>query len=114
VSVVQRRVVDEGDAEPMCGICGVCAQDARHSAAWLERAIAAMRYRGPDACGRFEGENGAIAQARLAIIDLATGDPPLTDESGSIGAVLNGEIYNFRALREQLLVVLCRVGVVRA
>ena len=44
-----------------------------------------------------------IAQNRLAIIDLAEGDPPITNEHGAIGAVLNGEIYNFRELRERLL-----------
>ena len=42
---------------------------------------------------------GAVGQTRLAVIDLATGDPPITGEDGSVGAVLNGEIYNFRALR---------------
>lgn len=40
---------------------------------------------------------------RLAIIDLQTGDPPITNEDGSIGVVLNGEIYNFRELRDELL-----------
>lgn len=44
-----------------------------------------------------------IAQNRLAIIDLAHGDPPITNEQGTIGAVLNGEIYNFLELRERLL-----------
>ena len=44
---------------------------------------------------------GVIGQNRLAIIDLVTGDPPITNEDGTVGAVLNGEIYNFRELRER-------------
>ena len=45
---------------------------------------------------------GVISQNRLAIIDLVTGDPPITNEDGSVAAVLNGEIYNFRELRDEL------------
>ena len=40
-----------------------------------------------------------IAQNRLAIIDLVTGDPPITNEDRTVAVVLNGEIYNFRELR---------------
>jgi asparagine synthase (glutamine-hydrolysing) len=43
-----------------------------------------------------------IAQNRLSIIDLVQGDPPITNEQGTLGVVLNGEIYNFRQLREEL------------
>jgi asparagine synthase (glutamine-hydrolysing) len=43
-----------------------------------------------------------VAQNRLSIIDLETGDPPITNEDGTVGAVLNGEIYNFRELRAEL------------
>ena len=65
--------------------------------------LGAQRHRGPDAEGIFFSERGAVAQNRLSIIDLATGDPPLTNEDKTIGAVLNGEIYNFQILREKLL-----------
>ena len=43
-----------------------------------------------------------VSQNRLAIIDLVTGDPPITNEDGSVAVVLNGEIYNFRELRDEL------------
>lgn len=43
-----------------------------------------------------------IAQNRLSIIDLVTGDPPVSNEDSTIGAVLNGELYNFQGLRERL------------
>jgi asparagine synthase (glutamine-hydrolysing) len=45
---------------------------------------------------------GRIGQNRLAIIDLVTGDPPITNEDGSVAVVLNGEIYNFRDRRAEL------------
>lgn len=64
--------------------------------------LATQRHRGPDAEGWFQGGRGVIAQNRLSIIDLTTGDPPMTNEDGTVGAVLNGEIYNFAALREAL------------
>jgi asparagine synthase (glutamine-hydrolysing) len=68
----------------------------------VARQLATQRHRGPDAEGWFDGGRAAVAQNRLSIIDLVTGDPPMTNEDNSIGAVLNGEIYNFQALRERL------------
>jgi asparagine synthase (glutamine-hydrolysing) len=65
--------------------------------------LTAQRHRGPDAEGWFEGGRAVIAQNRLSIIDLSTGDPPMTTEDGRIGAVLNGEIYNFAELRTRLV-----------
>ncbi|MEY2567267.1 MAG: hypothetical protein QOE35_1796 [Actinomycetota bacterium] len=46
--------------------------------------------------------SGAIGQARLAVIDLLTGDPPIANGDRSVGATLNGEIYNFQSLRAEL------------
>jgi asparagine synthase (glutamine-hydrolysing) len=68
-----------------------------------EAQLATQRHRGPDAEGYFGGGRGIIAQNRLSIIDLVQGDPPISNENGTIGAVLNGEIYNFLELRERLL-----------
>ncbi len=61
-----------------------------------------LHHRGPDASGSFTGEHAVIGQNRLAIIDLETGDPPITNEDGSVAVVLNGEIYNFRRCRIDL------------
>jgi asparagine synthase (glutamine-hydrolysing) len=90
----------------MCGISGSVqstALDAERGSAAVGEQLASQRHRGPDAEGQFVGGRGVIAQNRLSIIDLVHGDPPVTDEGRAIGAVLNGEIYNFRALRESLL-----------
>src|SRR4051794_27022692 len=86
----------------MCGISGFVQTRADSVARGVDAQLACQRHRGPDAAGHFDGGRGVIAQNRLSIIDLVTGDPPITDEVGAIGAVLNGEIYNFRALRSEL------------
>ena len=86
----------------MCGICGLVETRPENGARTVSAQLSTQRHRGPDAEGFFDGGRGLIAQNRLSIIDLVTGDPPLTNEDGTIGAVLNGEIYNFRPLREEL------------
>lgn len=86
----------------MCGISGMVQAHDAPDAAVIAAQLGCQHHRGPDAAGHFAGGRGAIAQNRLSIIDLVHGDPPVTDESGDIGAVLNGEIYNFRGVREKL------------
>ncbi len=89
----------------MCGICGAVmpgSKDPTRSIEAICLQLGTQRHRGPDAEGFFDGGPGVIAQNRLSIIDLVTGDPPVTNEDESIGAVLNGEIYNFQGLREEL------------
>ena len=87
----------------MCGICGVAAPDPSDLRAVVDAQLPLLEHRGPDAHGCFLGSRGAIGQNRLAIIDLVTGDPPITNEDRSVAVVLNGEIYNFRELRVELL-----------
>ncbi len=85
----------------MCGIAGeLCPSEepSEHIARQLE----CLRHRGPDAEGAFRRSSAWIGQTRLAIIDLETGDPPVTNEDGSVGVALNGEIYNYRELRASL------------
>jgi asparagine synthase (glutamine-hydrolysing) len=87
----------------MCGISGSVQVRPDRVDQAIDRQLDTQRHRGPDATGYFARGRGVVGQNRLSIIDLVHGDPPLTNEDGTIGAVLNGEIYNFRALREQLL-----------
>jgi asparagine synthase (glutamine-hydrolysing) len=63
---------------------------------------AAMVHRGPDAAGFWFDADVALGMRRLAIIDLATGAQPVTNEDGSIWIVFNGEIYNYADLRTEL------------
>jgi asparagine synthase (glutamine-hydrolysing) len=89
----------------MCGICGVHNLDLeplRHSDA-IGRMSARLRHRGPDSQGTYALPHLAFAIRRLSIIDLETGDQPLSNEDGSVTLVFNGEIYNYRELRAQLL-----------
>src|SRR5215218_8234407 len=87
----------------MCGICGVVAVELRDGRSIVEAQLDRLDHRGPDARGSFEGSRGVIGQNRLAIIDLVRGDPPITNEDRSLAVVLNGEIYNFLQLREELV-----------
>lgn len=87
----------------MCGICGVIQQRPDELVRAVASQLATQRHRGPDAEGWFDSGRGVVAQNRLSIIDLETGDPPMTSEDRTIGAVLNGELYNFQGLRDELI-----------
>ena len=60
-----------------------------------------IEHRGPDSRGTFVDDGVGLGIQRLAIIDLETGDQPISNEDGSVVVVLNGEIYNYRELRER-------------
>jgi asparagine synthase (glutamine-hydrolysing) len=88
----------------MCGIAGYTYHDTGRSAdrQVLAAMNAAITHRGPDSDGfHFDGPAG-IAMRRLAIIDVASGRQPISNEDGSIWIVFNGEIYNHPALRADL------------
>jgi asparagine synthase (glutamine-hydrolysing) len=63
---------------------------------------AKLVHRGPDSDGTFAGGEVALAARRLAIIDLETGDQPIANEDATVHVVQNGELYNYRELREEL------------
>jgi asparagine synthase (glutamine-hydrolysing) len=84
----------------MCGLAGmVGACDAGLVAAMT----ASLRHRGPDGEGLHLEPEVGLGHRRLAILDLAGGAQPMTDASGDLVVVYNGEIYNFAALRRELL-----------
>jgi len=84
----------------MCGIAGVAGFHLEEATV-LDQ-VGLLHHRGPDSFGIHRGSGASVAQTRLAIIDLVTGDPPIANEDGAIGVALNGEIYNFRALQHEL------------
>jgi len=88
----------------MCGIGGVAHHDgSRPDPAALARLSDAMRERGPDDEGRWVADGVGLVHRRLSIIDLsAAGRCPMPNEDGRVQAVVNGEIYNFEALRREL------------
>ena len=84
----------------MCGIAGVAGPKATIT---LTRAMTdAIAHRGPDGDGHYVGANVCLGHRRLAIIDLVTGDQPMTNEDQTLWVVFNGEIYNFKDLRQEL------------
>ncbi len=89
----------------MCGICGIlnlALEPAAHRER-IDRMSARLEHRGPDSRGKFELPHVALGIRRLSIIDLETGDQPLSNETGEVTLVFNGEIYNYRELRERLI-----------
>jgi asparagine synthase (glutamine-hydrolysing) len=87
----------------VCGIAGVVREGDRPiTPALLRRMANALRHRGPDGFGFHCGARCGLAHARLSIIDIAGGGQPLANEDGRILTVYNGEVYNYRELREEL------------
>jgi asparagine synthase (glutamine-hydrolysing) len=62
-----------------------------------------MQHRGPDGEGHYIHQNVALGHRRLSIIDVATGKQPMGNEDGTVSVTFNGEIYNFKELRDQLI-----------
>jgi asparagine synthase (glutamine-hydrolysing) len=91
----------------MCGICGIVERNGPIDHQALKRMTAAIQHRGPDDEGFYvapeEGQTGVgLGFRRLSIIDLVTGNQPISNEDGSVHVVFNGEIYNYRELRTGL------------
>jgi asparagine synthase (glutamine-hydrolysing) len=86
----------------MCGITGFLDTEGALSETDLRRMNATLRRRGPDGEGYFFEKGIGLAMRRLAIIDIAGGWQPVHNEDRSVTVVFNGEIYNYRQLREEL------------
>ena len=87
----------------MCGIAGQVRYDGMPvERSTVERMCSAMVHRGPDSRGLHVVDGVGLGIQRLRVIDLATGDQPIFNEDRTVAVVLNGEIYNFRELRERL------------
>src|SRR5262245_66070792 len=88
----------------MCGIGGIIASRGNDiDAAGLRRMGNVMAARGPDDEGLFIGPGVGLIHRRLSILDLSKlGNCPMPNEDGSIQVLLNGESYNWRALRAGL------------
>lgn len=89
----------------MCGIAGIIdlfapVEQVRERLTFM---LQSLRHRGPDAEGMFLDQGIGLAHARLSIIDLAGGVQPLTNENETVHLVVNGEIYNYPYLREDLI-----------
>jgi asparagine synthase (glutamine-hydrolysing) len=87
----------------VCGIVGIVnGSEAQIDRALLTRMCEAIRHRGPDEDGFYVNGRVGLAMRRLAIIDLRGGQQPIHNGDNSLWIVFNGEIYNYRELREKL------------
>jgi asparagine synthase (glutamine-hydrolysing) len=86
----------------MCGIVGVIQPDSRDIRETASAMLVEIAHRGPDATGIWESQGVALANARLAIVDLSlTENQPMTIDGCTL--VFNGEIYNYKDVRNQLV-----------
>ncbi|HWR21173.1 MAG TPA: hypothetical protein VN444_04845 [Verrucomicrobiae bacterium] len=87
-------------------MCAIAGFQGSFNAGLLARMSEAIAHRGPDGCGAFHRPDHGIglAHRRLAIIDLShAADQPMCDETSGLAIVFNGELYNYRELRAELM-----------
>ncbi|OLE73173.1 MAG: asparagine synthase (glutamine-hydrolyzing) [Actinobacteria bacterium 13_1_20CM_2_66_18] len=87
----------------MCGICGVAGGDPARGGELVQRMCGSMVHRGPDDEGSIHLDGVTLGMRRLSIIDIEGGHQPMSNEDSTVWVIQNGEIYNHRQLREQLL-----------
>src|SRR5215472_5844286 len=89
----------------MCGIVGIIGTDRtlQMRTCEIDRMCQAIIHRGPDDQGTYLSGPVGLGMRRLSIIDLATGQQPICNEDRTVWVVFNGEIYNYRQLRMELL-----------
>jgi asparagine synthase (glutamine-hydrolysing) len=86
----------------MCGIAGVSTRGSTPPRELIGAMCDVMRHRGPDGEGVHVEPGIGLGMRRLAVLDLVTGDQPVSNEAGTVHVVFNGEIYNYRELRAEL------------
>jgi asparagine synthase (glutamine-hydrolysing) len=83
-------------------MCGIAAIQGKHTENELKEMAKILRHRGPDDKGFFTKDDISLGQIRLSIVDVEGGHQPIFNEDKTKCIVFNGEIYNFRFLKEQL------------
>lgn len=86
----------------MCGICGFTGEIIDRDST-IKNMTEAITHRGPDSDGFFTDDNITMGFRRLSIIDLDAGHQPIYNEDKSLVLTFNGEIYNYKELREELI-----------
>lgn len=89
----------------MCGVAGLVYKDSGRPclASTIEAMRDVMTYRGPDDAGTHIDGAVGLGHRRLSIIDLGGGHQPMSDPSGRLWIIFNGEIYNYRQVRAELI-----------
>ncbi len=89
----------------MCGIAGIYNYHSHTEPSQelsVKKMLSVIRHRGPDESGIYLGEHMGIGSVRLSIIDVASGQQPMPDESENYWIVYNGEIFNYKELRVEI------------
>ncbi|MCF6240416.1 MAG: asparagine synthase (glutamine-hydrolyzing) [Bacteroidales bacterium] len=89
----------------MCGIAGGTRFSSYKAldSKTLFKMLDSIRYRGPDECGIYETNEVLLGSVRLSIIDIKSGQQPLSNQSGDIWIAYNGEVFNYIELRQELI-----------
>ena len=86
----------------MCGISGICNFERKPSLETVKKMSLKLRHRGPDDEGCFTNDFVSLGHTRLSIIDLNKSKQPMIDENNKNVLIFNGEIYNFKELKNEL------------
>lgn len=87
----------------MCGISGIIDKSVLNKDSVIKKMTESIHHRGPDQDGFFVDDIVGLGMRRLSIIDLSTGKQPIFSEDGDLCIFFNGEIYNYKELREDLV-----------
>ena len=87
----------------MCGFIGYCGEGDYDRSETIDKMSETIAHRGPDSKGSYVDDYAALGFRRLSIIDLKGGDQPIYSPDGRLAIVFNGEIYNYRELRDELI-----------
>jgi asparagine synthase (glutamine-hydrolysing) len=85
----------------MCGIAGIFSPNRAREPA-MQRMLHALQHRGPDGEGTYQDDFVSLGHRRLSIIDLEGGKQPLCNQERTVWLICNGEIYNYKELRQRL------------
>lgn len=87
----------------MCGITGIIGEKTKNKQSIIKEMTDRITHRGPDDDGFYNDEKVGLGMRRLSIIDLKSGKQPIESKDGSLLIFFNGEIYNYKILREELI-----------
>ena len=86
----------------MCGIAGIIDYHKnKNSIDLVKSMLHSISYRGPDEFGIYHSQNSTMGNVRLSIIDLVSGQQPMSDLTNRYWIVFNGEVYNYIELKEE-------------
>lgn len=87
----------------MCGVAGIVNYQGGISTDTVNRMLTRIRHRGPDESGIYCNHEVVMGSVRLSIIDIASGQQPLSDSTGRYWIAFNGELFNYIELKEELV-----------